>query len=113
MRETISEKLSILRLPSPYDLYINTLGTDKFQKFLSMAEVFKNQSNSLSSIEIAVEKASRVVFALRSYLNTGLNSEKKEINLSKEVEKALHLYDNYVIGKINVRTDFPSDLKYT
>ena len=110
---TIAKQITLLRLPSPYDLYIKTLGEDKFQKFLSMAEVFKNQSNSLSSIEIAVEKASRIVFALRSYLNTGLNNARKEVNLPKELEKALHVYDNYVIGKINVSTDFPSELKYT
>ena len=75
--------------------------------------IFKNQTNSLSNIEIAVEKASRVVFALRSYLNTELALAKKEINLVEEVEKALHVYDNYVMGKINVRKDFPSELKYT
>jgi signal transduction histidine kinase len=75
--------------------------------------VFKNQSNSISSIEIAVEKASRVVFALRSYLNTELASSRKEIDLVKELEKALHVYDNYVMGKINVNQDFPKELKYT
>jgi signal transduction histidine kinase len=77
-----------------------------------MAEVFKNQSNSLSSIEIAVEKASRVVFALRSYLNTQLFSEKKEIDLVAELEKALHVYDNYVMGKINVQREFPQNLPF-
>ena len=78
-----------------------------------MAEVFKNQSNSISSIEIAVEKASRVVFALRSYLNTELALSRKEIDLVKELEKALHVYDNYVMGKIIVHQEFPKELKYT
>ena len=60
-----------------------------------------------------MEKSSRVVFALRSYLNTELALDKKEVNLVEEVEKALHVYDNYVIGKISVRKDFPSELNYT
>jgi signal transduction histidine kinase len=30
-----------------------------------------------------------------------------------ELEKALHVYDNYVMGKINVRKEFPNELKYS
>jgi signal transduction histidine kinase len=109
---TISEQMVTLRLPSPYREYVDILGGERFSNFLSMARVFKNQSNSLSSIEIAVEKASRVVFALRSYLNTQLFSEKKEVNLPDELEKALRVYDNYVVGKINSRKEYPHELKY-
>ena len=113
IRTTLSESLVHLRLPAPYEKYIEDLGAERFSKFLTMAEVFKNQSNSISSIEIAVEKASRVVFALRSYLNTELASSRKEIDLVKELEKALHVYDNYVMGKIIVHQEFPKELKYT
>ncbi len=110
---TLSDSLVQLRLPPPYGKYIEELGAEKLAKFLTMVEVFKNQSNSLSSIEIAVEKASRIVFALRSYLNTELSSSRKEVDLVKELDKALHVYDNYVMGKINVLQDFPRELKYT
>ena len=113
LRTTLSESLVHLRLPPPYETYIQELGAERFSKFLTMAEVFKNQSNSLSSIEIAVEKASRIVFALRSYLNTELSSSRKEVDLVKELDKALHVYDNYVMGKINVLQDFPRELKLT
>jgi len=112
LRTTLSESIVQLRLPPPYKNYIKELGGERFTTFLSMAEIFKNQSNSLSSIEIAVEKASRVVFALRSYLNTQLFSEKKEIDIVAELEKALHVYDNYVMGKINVRKEFPQNLPF-
>jgi signal transduction histidine kinase len=54
-----------------------------------------------------------VVFALRSYLNTELSSSRKEVDLVKELDKALHVYDNYVMGKINIRQDFPRELRYT
>lgn len=112
LRSTVVDHLTILRLPPPYEDYLETLGSEKFQKFLSMAEVFKSRSNSLSSIEISVEKASRVIFALRSYLNTGLNSEKKVVDLVSEIEKALRVYDNYLVGKIHIRKEFPKDLPY-
>ena len=109
----LTEQILLLHLQTPYDRYVKELGVVRFKEFLSNAMIFKNQTNSLSNIEIAVEKASRVVFALRSYLNTDLSLVKKEVNLVEEVEKALHVYDNYVMGKINVRKDFPSELKYT
>ncbi len=110
---SLTEEILLLKLPSPYTRYVEELGVPRFQEFLTHAMIFKNQSNSLSNIEIAVEKASRVVFALRSYLNTELSSSSKEVNLVGEVDKALHVYDNYVMGKINVLKDVPSELKYT
>jgi signal transduction histidine kinase len=109
----LTEQILLLHLQTPYDRYVKELGVVRFKEFLSNAMIFKNQTNSLSNIEIAVEKASRVVFALRSYLNTDLSLVKKEVNLMDELEKSLHVYDNYVMGKINVRKDFPSELKYT
>jgi signal transduction histidine kinase len=33
--------------------------------------------------------------------------------LVKELDKALHVYDNYVMGKINIRQDFQRELRYT
>jgi signal transduction histidine kinase len=113
LRTTLAESIVQLRLPPPYKDYIEELGGARFTTFLSRAEVFKNQANSLSSIDIAVEKATRVIFALRNYLDTQLFSEKKEIDLVTELEKALHVYDNYVMGKINVRKEFPIELKYS
>jgi signal transduction histidine kinase len=109
----LTEQILLLHLQTPYDRYVKELGVIRFKDFLSNAMIFKNQTNSLSNIEIAVEKASRVVFALRSYLNTDLSLVRKEVNLVEEVEKALHVYDNYVMGKINIRKEFPSELKYS
>ena len=56
----IAEQILILKLPPPYNLYIEELGVEAWKKYLSIAQIFKNQTNSLSNIEISVEKASRV-----------------------------------------------------
>lgn len=113
LSRSISELLVSLRFTEIHESYVHTLGAEKFHKFLSMAEIFKNQSNSLSSIEIAVEKASRVIFALRSYMNTQLYGSTKEVNISDELDKAIHVYDNYVVGKIEVIKNYPQELHYT
>ncbi len=109
----IAEQILILKLPPPYNHYIDKLGVEGWKKYLSIAQIFKNQTNSLSNIEISVEKASRVVFALRTYLNTELYLQKREVNLVDEIEKALHVYDNYIIGKINTKKEYPNEMKYT
>ena len=108
----LAEQILLLQLKSPFTYYVDTFGEAKFIESLSIAQIFANQSNSINNIEIAVEKASRVVFALRSYLNTELYLDKKEVDLVSEFEKAVHLYDNYIMGKINVYKDFPNELKY-
>jgi signal transduction histidine kinase len=109
---TVSTSILALKLQSPYDVYIQFLGIEKFKLFLENAQVFVDQSNSLINIDIAVEKATRVIFALRTYLNTEMFLEKKEVDLVLEIEKALHLYDNYIIGKISVLKEYPQEVKY-
>jgi signal transduction histidine kinase len=109
----LTEQILILKLSPPYLKYLDELNYTRWKEFLTKAQVFKNQANSLSSIEIAVEKASRVVFALRSYLNTDQYYEKREVNLVEEIEKSLKVYDNYIIGKINITKEFPNEIIYS
>ncbi len=45
-------------------------------------------------------------------MNTELFLEKKEVDLVKEMERAIHLYDNYILGKVNVFKDYPEVLNY-
>ena len=109
----LTEQILILKLKSPYQHYVTHLGEAKFIESLSIAQIFANQSHSIGNIEIAVEKATRVIFALRNYLNTEMFLEKREVDLVIEIEKSLQLYDNYIVGKINIHKDFPDELKYT
>jgi signal transduction histidine kinase len=109
----ITEQILLLKLKSPYKNYIDKLGVQKFIESLTIAQIFVNQSNSIGNIEIAVEKATRVVFALRNYLDTEMYFQKREIDLVSEVEKALHLYDNYIMGKINIYKDLPKELNFS
>jgi len=108
----LSEQIGSLHLTPPFDKYINFLGIEKFQKFLSSAELFKNQYDSISNIEEAVEKASRVVFALRSYLDTSNSLQAKEVDLQAEIDKCLKVYDNFLNGKIQITKDIPHKWKY-
>jgi hypothetical protein len=87
------------------------LGEEKFSSIIKNLLFITNQFNSISNIEIAIEKASRVIFALRSYLNTETYIEKKNINLISELNKAIHVYDNYILGKIDIKISI--DINFT
>ena len=106
------DQILLLKLESTFPKYIEKLGISKFKEFLQMTQLLLNQSASISNIEIAVEKVSRVVYALRSYMNTETYNQKREVNLVEELEKALQLYDNYIVGKINLTKDFPEEVRY-
>jgi signal transduction histidine kinase len=109
---SLSEQISKLKLLPPYASYLKDLNVLQFKELLEKAQIFKDQSSSVQNIEIAVEKASRVVFSLKCYLNSEISLPKKEISLTEEINKALHVYDNYVIGKISILTEYPGEFKY-
>lgn len=109
----LAEKFLSLRLPVTHSAYFDYLEPTRLLEFLQKAQIFKSQATFLMNIEIAIEKASRVVFSLRSYLNVETYNQKKEVNLGNEIEKALHLYDNYIVGKIHVQRDYSNQFLYS
>lgn len=110
--ESITEEMLNLNLEPPYGYYLKTFGQSNLLEALSVANIFANQTHSIKNIETAVERASRVVFALRNYLNMEHFLEKKQVDLVKELENTIQLYDNYIHGKVNVIRNFPIEVPY-
>ena len=100
--QMISEQIISSHIQPFYKDYLDKIGFESFRKILEMAYLFTNQINLVRNVEIAVDKASRVVFSLRCYLNVDTYSEKKVVNLEEQINKVLQIYDNYIIGKINI-----------
>ena len=108
----IAEQLVNLQMTSNFEIHIKNLGENKFQKFLYIIEIFKNQSNSFVNIELSIEKISRIIFALKNYLNSNIKSEKKETDLVQEMNKVLKIYDNYIRNKIVIEKHLPETLNH-
>lgn len=108
----IAEQILLIKLSNNYQLYLESLDFNKFCEIISMAQVFVNQLKSIDNIKIAIEKATRVVYALRTYLNTDFFNNEREFDLISEINKSLQVYDNLIVGKINVEKDFPDSILY-
>ena len=110
--EFITEQILLLNLENHFIKFFNILGEEKFIKFLEFLQIYKNQNNYINNISFSVEKASRVIFALRTFLSTETYFEKKTINLKDEIENSILLYENYILGKINLIKDYSIDINY-
>jgi len=100
--QLIAEQIISSHIQPLYKDYLSKIEFESFRKILEMAHLFTHQINLVRNVEIAVDKVSRVVFSLRCYLNVDTYSEKKVVNLEEQINKVLQIYDNYIIGKINI-----------
>jgi signal transduction histidine kinase len=85
----------------------------KFNKTLEMANLFVSKKNSIFSVNFAINRVSRIIFSLRTYLDTVTYQKLKTINIKEEIEKSLVLYDVIKNFKIEVVQNYKDDINYT
>ena len=112
-RSLALEYLSNLGITDRLDNYFTVLKEDKFLRTINIVDRFVSQSKSLRNIYISVEKASKVIFALRKFLNTNIKTEKKTISIREELEKVIKVYDNYINGFIEVSFEIREEINLT
>jgi len=66
----------------------------EFEKLVMIAYNILNQQKSNQTIIMAVEKASRIVKALKTYLHTSGTEETELVNLRDNIETVLTIYNN-------------------
>ena len=108
----ISDQLLEIKLLPPYEQYFSNVKEENIENFIFTISKFKTQINHIDNIEIAVEKSSRIIFALRIFLNTNIFFHKQKFNLIETLERTLYIYNNYIIGKIEIIKDYQDDLDY-
>lgn len=65
-----------------------------------------NQQKNNNTIQVAVEKASRIVQALKTYLHTNSSEEKESINLANNIDVVLTIYQNRLKQGIEIVKDY-------
>jgi len=111
--EDFTISFSIIGLLPPYNLYFKVLSIPRFKTILKLTEVVLRHRNSLSLIENAVEKVSRIIFALSNYTEEK-NMEEGKIFLSSSVDKQLNhvltIYESYIAGKILIEKNWSKEV---
>ncbi len=75
-----------------------------FEMVYQLIRQYKNSDN----IKLAIERASKIVFALKNYSRLEDNSEKARINIIETLETALMLYHNQLKQNVEVIKKFES-----
>jgi len=64
-----------------------------------------------ATIELAAERASKIVFALKRYAHPGADGETSEASLTENLETVLTLYQNQLKQGVEVIRDFDADVR--
>ena len=75
---------------------------EHFEKLMMIVYNILNQQRSNQTIQLAVEKASRIIKALKTYLHTSAKDEVEPINLRNNLETVLTIYHNKLKQGIQV-----------
>ncbi len=77
-------------------------GIPEFERLVMLTYNILNQQRSNQTIQMAVNKASRIVKALKTYLHTSGSEEAEAVNLRDNIETVLTIYHNRLKQGINV-----------
>ncbi len=82
-----------------------------FEELIMVTYNLLNQQKNNKTIVLAVDKASRIVLALKSYLHTSGNEEPEPVNIIDNLETVLTILNNRLKQGIEVIKDFETVLE--
>jgi signal transduction histidine kinase len=86
--------------------FVPLLQAENADYILKVAYQLVNQKRSVQNIQLAVEKASKVVFALKNYARKDITEEKIKANVADGIETVLTLYQNQIKQGIELVKNF-------
>lgn len=99
----VAARTGIEELP---ELLAPFLRDDSARAAMRATEGLASLAHSLSTIGTSVERASRIVFALRAYAQVGGKEESREQGLVDGIEQALALFASYFRHGVKLRRSF-------
>ena len=95
-----------LGLQNAPDLYLPVLKNEQKSEILSLANQFSNLGKGIQTISMAGEKASKIVFSLKSYSHFDQTGEKTRANILAGIETVLTLYQNQMKQAVHLTMEF-------
>ena len=124
VRRTLTGVLDALHVPNPQvcadqlvqmgvrdDVgpFLGLLRSPEGPRALRLAHDVTGQSRSCAAIVTAVERAAKIVFALKSYARHGLRGERVEANLIDGLEVVLTLYGSQLKAGVEVVREYDAE----
>ncbi|MBN2843988.1 MAG: GHKL domain-containing protein, partial [Sedimentisphaerales bacterium] len=110
--ETIGRMITDINLHDKIDKYMIILnspkGIEKIQAITNISDVFL----LCETIEMAVDKASRIIFALKNYIrgNNEPESAKTIVDMRKSIDTVVTLYYNSIKNRAQLNIEYQDDL---
>lgn len=105
----LADRLVDMNIRADLDAFKELILHHESDHILDLAYHLNNESNAAKNIELAVQKASKTVFALKSYSRFDESHEISEVDICQNVETVLVLYQNQIKRGINLIKDSPSE----
>lgn len=125
LRKTLANELSALEIPhvrKASEVLVNLRANENFRDFIILlkhtnSSVILNIANKLSNIvrgtqniELAVQKAHKIVFALKNYAHRTPQETKVKSDIKDGIETVLTLYHNHFKQGIHLERDYDSTI---
>ncbi len=104
--EEITDNLIDIKLYNNYEQYLILLQHDNQKLIFETAYNIINQQVNSNNIQTAVESASKIIFALKSYSHSTNTEEKLDTNINQNIENVLTIYYNQLKHGIKLNKDF-------
>ena len=102
----IAERLVKVGIHDMDEHFISFCKKPYFPQIVALIYDLLNIQRNNGTIQIAVEKASRIVQALKTYLHSTASEERESINLEKNLDIVLTIYHNRLKQGINVVKEY-------
>jgi signal transduction histidine kinase len=97
-----SEKLTDIRIYYNIETYIPLLKSKNCEEIIQTAFQLSELQKNSQNIEQAIERVSKIVFALKNFARKDISGEKINTNIIDSIETVLTLYHNQLKQGINI-----------
>ncbi len=108
--ESLANSLVRMGVCDDIELFVPLLKNSEGENILKAAYQFANVQTSIRNITMASERASKVVFALKTYARYDISGNKVEVQITEGIETVLTLYSSQLKQSVIVIRNYEDSL---
>jgi len=102
----LSDKLTDIRIYQNVEKYLPLLKSPNAENIIQTAFQLSELQKNSQNIELAIERVSKIVFALKNFARKDSSVEKVKTNIIDSIENVLTLYHNLIKQGINIKKNY-------